>query len=103
VFAGVSHAKGTDATADYNAISKAGSSAACGPMSSATCQAIQSAGQAQAAFANASAWSFIAGGTLGVATVIYALAAPRGGKTSGVHVAPVLVAGGGGVAAQGAW
>ena len=45
----------------------------------------------------------VAGGALGAATVIYALAAPRAAKASGMRVAPTLAAGGGGVVVQGEW
>ncbi len=103
VFAGLSNAKARDATTDLEAIAKIGATAACGPMPSAQCQASQSAGQARATFANASAWSFIAGGAVGTATVIYALAAPRAAKASGFWVAPTVAGDGGGVVARGEW
>ena len=103
VFAGVSNAKASDAAAKYAAIQKMGVTAACGPMPSADCQALESAGQARATFANASAWSFIAGGAVGAATVIYALAAPRAAKKSGTRVVPLVGAGGGGVVVRGEW
>jgi tetratricopeptide (TPR) repeat protein len=100
VFAGLSDAKASDAAAKNDAI---GAATACGPTPSAACQAVQSAGQARATFANASAWSFIAGGALGAATVIYTLAAPRAAKASGMRVAPTVTADGGGVVVRGEW
>jgi tetratricopeptide (TPR) repeat protein len=103
VFAGLSNARASDAAAKHDAILKMGPTAACGPMPSTDCQAFESAGRARVAFANASAWSFIAGSAVGAATVIYALAAPRAAKASGARVAPTLAAGGGGVVVQGEW
>lgn len=103
VFAGLSSARASDAATKHDAILKAGPTAACGPTPSADCQAFESAGRARVTFANASAWSFIAGGAVGAATVIYALAAPRAPKASGIRVAPTLAAGGGGVVLQGEW
>jgi hypothetical protein len=103
VFAGLSSAKASDAAAQHDAILKMGATAACGPMPSADCQALESAGRARVTFANASASSFIAGGAVGVATVIYALVAPRAAKASGTRLAPTLAAGGGGVVVQGEW
>jgi hypothetical protein len=102
VFAGVSDAKASDAAAKNGAIVM-GVTPACGSVVSANCQAIQSAGQARATFANASAWSFIAGGAVGVATVIYAIAAPRAAKKSGARVVPLVAADGGGVVVRGEW
>jgi hypothetical protein len=103
VFAGVSDAKASDAAAKTSAIVNMGAGAACGATPSASCQAIQSDGQGRATFANASAWSFIAGGAVGAATVIYALAAPRAPKTSGMRVLPLVAADGGGVVVRGEW
>jgi hypothetical protein len=103
VFAGVSSAKASDAATQYDTLVKTGGAAACGAVPSASCQALESAGRARATFANASAWSFVAGGAVGVATAIYALAGLRSNTTSGTRVTPTLTAGGGGVVVQGAW
>jgi hypothetical protein len=102
-FALLSDAKASDAAAGRATMLTMGASAACGATPSASCQAVESAGQARATFANASAWSFIAGGALGAATVIYALAAPRAAKASATRVAPTLAVGGGGVVVRGEW
>ncbi len=103
VFAGLSSAKANQARTQLDTMAKMGPTAACGPMPSAQCQAVQSAGEARATFGNASAWSFIAGGAVGTATLIYALAAPRAAKASGTLVAPTLTTGGGGVVVRGEW
>lgn len=103
VFAGVSNAKASDVAAKHDAIVSMGVTAACGSTLSPDCQALHSAKQDQVKFANASAWSFIAGGALGAATVIYALAAPRAATKSGTRVAPLVAADGGGVVLRGEW
>jgi hypothetical protein len=103
VFAGLSNAKAADVAAKHDGIVKMGVTAACGPMPSAECQALQSAMTDRATFGNASAWSFISAGAVGAGTVIYALAAPRAAKTSGMHVVPLVAADGGGVVLRGEW
>jgi PEGA domain len=103
VFAGLSDAKASDVNAKHDAIVNMGAAAACGAAPSAACQALLSAKQSQATFANASAWSFIAGGAVGAATVIYAVAAPRAAKNSGMRVVPLVAADGAGVALRGEW
>jgi hypothetical protein len=103
VFAGLANGKASDVAAQHDAIVKIGATAACGSTLSAGCEALQNARHDQVTFANASAWSFIAGGTVGAATVIYALAAPRTAKRSGMRVSPLVVAGGGGMVIRGEW
>jgi tetratricopeptide (TPR) repeat protein len=103
VFAGLSDAKASDVNAKHDAIVNMGAVAACGAAPSAACQALLSAKQDQAAFANAAAWSFIAGGAVGAATVIYAVAAPRAAKRSGMRVVPLVAADGAGVVLRGEW
>jgi hypothetical protein len=103
VFAGVSNAKASDVTSMHAAIVKIGPSAACGATPSASCQALQSAIRDQATFGNAAAWSFVAAGAVGASTLIYALAAPRTAKTSGMRVAPLVAADGGGLVLRGQW
>jgi hypothetical protein len=80
-----------------------GPAAACGSTPSSACQALQGALQDRATFGNASVGSFIAGGTIGAATLIYALATPRGVPKGGVRLAPMFARAGGGAALQGAW
>ena len=103
VFAGVSKADADDAATKRAAMLAVGVTAACGPTPSAACQSAQSALQGRATFGNAAAWSFIAAGAVGAGTLVYALAAPRASKTSGVRAAPLVVANGGGVVLQGEW
>jgi hypothetical protein len=103
VFAGVSKARASDVAAKHDALVNMGATAACGSVLSPDCEALHSAKRAEAAFANASVWSFIAGGAVGAGTLIYALAAPRAAKKSGMRVMPTLAASGGGVVVHGAW
>jgi PEGA domain len=103
VFAGVSDAKASDVAAKHDAIVQMGAGAACGATPSAACQALQGAKQDQVRLANASVGSFIAGGAVGAATVIYAVAAPRAVQKSGTRVVPLVAAGGGGVVLLGEW
>ncbi len=103
VFTVLANSKANDAATKNAALVKIGPSAACGATPSTSCQAVQSAIRDQATFGNAAVWSFIGAGVVGVGTLVYALAAPRAAKTTGVRVVPLVAAGGGGVVLQGAW
>lgn len=57
-----------------------------------------------ATLGNASVWSFVGTGTLGAATLVYALVAPKkAAPAAGLRLAPVASAQGGGVLLGGAW
>ena len=58
----------------------------------------------QGAFANAAAWTFIGAGALGIATTIYALAAPSSSTPAGrLRAAPVIAGGGPGIVIATDW
>jgi PEGA domain len=103
VFVALSNASASDVATKRNAIVAMGASAACGATPSSACQAIQSAMHERVTFGDVAGGSFIAGGAVGAGTLIYALAAPRAAKTSGMRVAPLVALGGGGIVIQGEW
>jgi hypothetical protein len=103
VLAVVSNGKATTAETTRSGLVVSNGSAACtGQGTPTSCSALQDAIRSKNAFGSAAAWSFIGAGTVGVATLIYALAAPKAAK-AGVLVAPTVAAGGGGLTLAGAW
>jgi hypothetical protein len=103
-FAVVSNARASDAVAKRDALAKSNGAAACTGASVPTaCSAVPDAIRGKNAFGTAAAWSFIGAGTVGAATLIYALAAPKAAKTGRVLLAPTVTAKGGGLVIGGAW
>ena len=69
------------------------------PELAAECAKVDSAFKARDAMGDAAAWSFIAGGVLGAATVVYVLVAPK----SRVRAAPAVGPHTGGLMVSGVW
>jgi hypothetical protein len=100
----VSNTKAGTAETTLDALVKSNGSSACsGTTVPASCSAIPDAIRGKNAFGTAAAWSFIGGGAVGAATLIYALAAPKTARTGSVVVAPTVGIGGGGLTIAGAW
>lgn len=103
VLAVVAHGKASDADTKLATLGRPGGAAPCAAHVT-TCSAIDSDRAMRDKLANASMGVFIGASAVGLATLGYALFAPRGRPaTSGMRVVPLVGAGQGGVALMGAW
>lgn len=84
-------------------VGKGGARSCSAPAFAPDCIAIDSDRQARDTFRDLAIWSFIGGGVLSTATVIYAVAAPRSKPPGAARVLPQAFAGGGGLLLVGEW
>jgi hypothetical protein len=103
VFAVISNGKAGDAATNHQELVKAGGSRVCAGQAGTDCLTLQGLWKDKDTFASASLWSFVGAGALGVGTLVYALAAPRAAATTGVRVAPIVSAQGGGLMLGAEW
>jgi hypothetical protein len=94
---------GTAETTRAGLVVSNGPTACTGQNVPAACSAVQDAIRGKNTFGSAAAWSFIGAGTVGAATLIYALVTPRVVKSGGVWMAPAVATGGGGLVLAGTW
>jgi hypothetical protein len=99
-FAAVSNARASEAEEQRALLVQKGGAQPCLKTELAKeCADVNSSFEARDAFGNAAAWSFITGGVLGAATVVYAVMTPK----SAVRAAPMVGPSVGGVVVTGAW
>lgn len=103
VLAGVSAVKAGDARAQRDDLIQRYGPSACTGMTPAGCGELHETNTMKDALANASLWSFVAGGSVGVATLIYALAAPRKATSAAVRMTPLVTASGATLTVGGTW
>jgi hypothetical protein len=107
VFAGVSSSKASSVATQRTALMKTGTPVMCGVGAQATsaCADLADTVNAKRTFANASVWSFVGGGAVGVATLIYGLATPKRAAPAKPDVRVVPAAGpqGAGLELRGTW
>ena len=105
VFTVLANGKATDAQTQLSSLVQSNGSAACtGTQVPTGCSELHNMDHAKDTFANAALWSFVGGGAVGAATLIFAIAAaPAGPPKAGVRVAPIVTAQGGGVMVGGSW
>ena len=104
VLAAVSEGKASTAGVLMNQIEQKSGKNACGagPVP-AQCAALHAAREPQYAFGNAALWTFVGAGTVGVATMVYALIAPRRAQTTGLRVVPAVAPQGAAAVVSGTW
>ena len=102
VLAVLAGGKGSDANASLAKLMGSGGSNPC-QTSVSTCATIHSDLVAHDAFARGTVGAFAAAGAIGIATLSYALLAPRSSKVTGAKVMPTMGNNGAGVAVVGAW
>jgi hypothetical protein len=103
-FAALAKTKAGDAADQRAALVDAGGAATCGTPLSTSCQALQASMRSQATFGNVATWSFIAAGTGGAGTAIYAFVSSRSAaRAPAARVVPVVVGRGAGVGLLGNW
>jgi hypothetical protein len=102
--AGLYASKASSAESEYDAIAK---TMACPPASSPNltgpCGTLASTLNSKATFGSAAVGLLVAGGVVGIGTVVYGVAASRGPKATGVRVLPVVTGDGGGLVVEGAF
>jgi hypothetical protein len=105
VFTVLANGKASDAQTQLSSLVQSNGSAACtGTQVPTGCSELHNMDHAKDTFANAALWSFVGGGAVGAATLIFAIAAaPAGPPKAGVRVAPIVTAQGGGVMVGGSW
>lgn len=102
VLALVADGKASSANAALAMLPPNGSALPCQTQAS-TCATINSDRHARDALSNASMGTFIGAGAVGLATLGYALLAPKTRPSTGLQVLPAMGAGRGGVALMGVW
>jgi len=107
VLAGVSNSKASSLRSQQTSFMTAGTPAMCGVGSQATpaCAELTDTLNAKRTTANASFWSFVGGGAVGAATLIYWVATPKSTSqaTPDVRVVPSAGPQGGGLEIRGTW
>jgi hypothetical protein len=99
----VSKNKASDASTQFGTVVMQHGASACAQLSAPGCQDLHDELESKSALGSAGAWALIGGGVVGVATLVYGLAAPRGPARTGLVVTPLVSAREGGLAVRGSW
>jgi hypothetical protein len=102
ILAVLAHREALDANAKLATLPPPAGVSPCATLTS-TCDAINSERHTSDALSNASVGTFIGGGVVGLATLGYALLAPKAPAASGMRVLPAVGSGQAGVVVMGAW
>jgi PEGA domain len=101
VFTGLSFSEASTAKSKYTAQLKTGCPAA--PPSTGACGDLKAALDSKNLFANVALYSFVAAGAVGIATTVYGLVGGARASRTGLVVAPVMTAQGGGLFVNGSF
>lgn len=102
VFTAMANGKASDADIKLADVVKQRGGSACAQADAIGCVELHDARTAQQTLGSAAAWSFIGAGAVGMATIAYALLAPKA-TTSGMVVAPVVTGTQGGLVLGGSF
>jgi hypothetical protein len=103
VFFGLAASEGSKASSDNAKVSKPTGCPVGGVGATGTCGSVVSALDSKATFENAGLWSLVGAGVVGVGTLIYGVAGSSRAARSGLVVAPVVTAQGGGLFVNGSF
>jgi hypothetical protein len=98
-----SKSKANAASTDFASLVMQRGPSACAQQTAPGCESLHDAITAKSSLGSAAAWTFIGGGVIGVATLVYGLAAPRTPARSGVVMTPIVGASEGGLLVRGVW
>ncbi|MFT3769631.1 MAG: hypothetical protein QM820_29700 [Minicystis sp.] len=99
----VANGKASDAATKNKALVDQQGARACAQPTASGCQELHDLLVSRSTMGSAAAWSFIGAGTVGVATLMYGLLAPRHSAKTGLEISPVVSGREGGIIVRGAW